>query len=147
MTNVKTFFTQLLINTKNLKSKKFFEDLYDRYYEKGLSTSQREILTIEGINHKLSIPSEILSTYIRYHLSPNEKIINFTNHLANNSDPKFKKQLSQISIHYKKFGWLSIKQRETIYISSYKLKKTLPIEFKLLTSDVDECNYIEAINS
>lgn len=137
-----------MISINNPKSKKIFQDIVDQYYtSKMLSLSQRELITIEAMNQKLSIPHEIIASNISHHLLPIQNIINFINHLANNSNPKFKPRLHQASIHYKNFGWLSIIQRELVYVSAYKQNKSIPIEFKKLTSDKDEKNYIDTPNN
>ena len=146
MRNIKHFFTKLITVTKDSKSKKLFRKFADQYYITGmLSLPQREILNIEGSKYQLLIPNEIYLSHVMHHILPNQQIINFINHLANNSNIKFKKKLRQISKHYKNFGWLSIKQRTLIYVSSYKLNKKLPVEFKLLTSDLEELKHIDRL--
>ena len=137
-----------MINIKDPRTKLLFQQFADQYYTTNLlSSSQRELITIEAIKNRIAIPSTIISTHIAHHVLPLQPIINFINHLANNSNSKFKHRLHQVSNHYLNNGWISIKQRELVYVSAYKQNKSIPIEFKKLTSNKDEKNYIDTTNN
>lgn len=141
------FISTLIINTKELDIKKLFRSFLNQYFERGsLTLYQRELLTVEAIKQKISIPSSLEAIHLTSRMIPDMIIFKFIKRLSNNVDPKFKKRIRNISHYYKNCGWLSIKQREIVYISAYKQEVPIPKEFKKLTSEKEEKDYIDATN-